>query len=377
MTTGYTLSSGFLNPQVLVDTVDGYIIGNPVMGKTGAVVMNTSLPDTARGGDTVTVPYFTGPGEFADYNDGDAIAITQIGNSNDTATVVRSGLAVNVTDMTRQLRAYSNPLERAAAMIGQAAIYRLDKAAVDAASADGLPAFMDINVYSATSPQYFDRDLYLAARGAFGDEVRGLAAGAVHSVTANRMLKLKASNGQPLLNVVRQDMDAGMIEFEGMAPLFISDRLPVAYTVTSAGTTPPTVTVSGYPAGDYNIRIEITGGGTLGNAVFRLSVDGGTTWALTSQTTAALWTDDQYGLNVVFASGTYATDNVYTTKATYTSLLLKKGAIVSWSAKLNAEDWRDPLRKATVHSAEILHVTKRYSRLPGMRRPGVVRIKHN
>lgn len=380
MTTGNTLSAGFLNPQVLVDTVDGYIIGNPVMGRTGAVVMNTSLPDTARGGDSVTVPYFTGPGEMADYADGDAIVVTQVGNSSDSSTVVRSGLAVNVTDMTRQLRAYSDPMQRAAAMIGSAAYYRIDKAAVDAASADGLPAHMDIDLYKAPSagaPVYFDRDVYLMGRGAFGDEVRGLRGIGVHSVTLNRMLKLKDADGRPLYKLISQDDEMGVYQFEGLPPCYMSDRFQTIFPVVSAGTTPPTVTISGYPAGDYNLKIEITTLGTRGVAIFRLSLDGGTTWALTGQTTAESWSNDLYGLTISFAAGTYATNNVYTSTPKYTTCLLKAGAIVSWSAKLNAEDFRDPLRKATIHSAEILHVTHRYTRLPGMRRPGVVRIRHN
>ena len=82
--------------------------------------------------------------------------------------------------------------------------------------------------------------------------------------------------------------------------------------VTSAGTTPPVVGITGTPNGYHNLRVEITTGGARGTAVFRWSIDGGATWTSTV-TTAATVALTGTGLTLTFATGTdYAADNVYT-----------------------------------------------------------------
>jgi hypothetical protein len=86
---------------------------------------------------------------------------------------------------------------------------------------------------------------------------------------------------------------------------------PALSTVTSLGTAPPTVTLSGTPAGYYDLRIEITTGGALATAVFRWSKDGGATWT-TSVVTGASVALGTTGITATFGAGTYALDNVYT-----------------------------------------------------------------
>lgn len=97
-----------------------------------------------------------------------------------------------------------------------------------------------------------------------------------------------------------------------------------ASAVTSAGTSPPTVTVSitgavtsnsGSP--NYTVTsntgpyiVSITTGGARGTAVFKWSKDGGTTYA-TGVTTAATVALGTTGVTVAFDTGTYSTDNVY------------------------------------------------------------------
>jgi hypothetical protein len=83
--------------------------------------------------------------------------------------------------------------------------------------------------------------------------------------------------------------------------------------VTAAGTTPPTVTVSGVSASNTaRYRVEITTGGTLGVALFRWSSDGGATWTGTDVATAASVSLGGAGVLVAFGVGTYDVDNVYT-----------------------------------------------------------------
>lgn len=86
---------------------------------------------------------------------------------------------------------------------------------------------------------------------------------------------------------------------------------PAQHTgVIAAGTAPPTVTVSGTPASEYDFEIEITTGGALGAAVFRWRTNAGA-WT-TGVTVAASVLLGATGVSAAFTAGTYSTDNVYT-----------------------------------------------------------------
>ena len=105
MATGLTTAADLIVPEYLAEAVSGYIPGMSIMAKTGAVRIETNLPD-ARGGELVKVPYFGSLGRMKDYADGAPIELTKLAMSDETATVVRSGLAFNVTDFARRVAAY-------------------------------------------------------------------------------------------------------------------------------------------------------------------------------------------------------------------------------------------------------------------------------
>lgn len=378
MALGNTTSSNLIIPEIFLEAVAGALPGMSVMGATGAVRVETGLPGGARPGSPVHIPYFGTLGEMRDYADGDAIDVQQLSMSDETASVVRSGIAFNITDMARRLAGYADPYGEAARQFTRLVARRADKAAMDTLNASGLPTQMVLDVHSASSPVYLDRDLVTEARLRWGDEQDGVAAIVGHSVTLKNLLKLKDADGHPLLRVMKQDNMTGVVEFEGMPPFYASDRAPVTFAITSAGTSPPVITVSGHAYGDINLRIEITTTGVRGVADFRWSINGGTTWEATAVLTAAEVELGTTGLTVAFAAGTYTNDNVYTcTSPEYTTALVKTGAMVFWTDPPNAEDFRDPLRKATISATDILHVSHRYKRMPGRTRPGVVRILHN
>lgn len=378
MPLGNTTTSNLIIPELWLEAVAGALPGMSVLGRTGAVRVETGLPGGVRPGSPINVPYFGNLGEMRDYADGDSIDVQQLTMTEEQATVVRSGIAFNITDMARRLGGYADPYGEATRQFVALAEKRADKAAMDAINAGGLPTQMVLNVHSSSSPVYLDRDLVTEGRMRWGDEQDGVAAMVCHSVTLKNLLKLKNGDGAPLLRVMRQDNATGVIEFEGMPPVYVSDRNPVSFTITAAGTAPPTVTVSGHAYGDFNLRLEVTTGGARGTALFRWSINGGTSWEATGVATAAEVELGDTGLTATFATGTYATDNVYTCeRPAYTTTLLKAGAVVFWTDPPNAEDFRDPLRKATISATEILHVTHRYKRMPGKTRPGCVRIIHN
>lgn len=375
---GNTTSSNLIIPELWVDAVAAGMAGLPVFGATGAVRVEMGLPGGARPGSPVNVPYFGQLGAMRDYADGAAIDVQQLTMTDEAASVVRSGIAFNLTDMARRLAGYADPMGEAARQFVEQVKLRANDAALDAANATGLPTGMLLDLYSGSSPVYLDRDVLVEARMRWGDEQDGVAAVTCHSVTLKNLLKLKDANGNPLLKVLRQDDETGVIQFEGLPPIFPSDRNTVEFPIAEAGTTPPDLTISGRAYGDYNLRFEITTGGSRGTALFRWSINGGSTWEETGVATAAEVVLGETGLTAAWSTGTYATDNVYTcTRPAYSTLLVKRGAIVFWSDPPNTESVRDPLRMATVSATEVLHVTHRYKRMPGRVRPGIVKVRHN
>lgn len=85
-------------------------------------------------------------------------------------------------------------------------------------------------------------------------------------------------------------------------------------TPLATGTTPPAVTIAATDGAQPTasaLRIEITTGGARGTALFKWSVNDGTTFEATGVATAATVVLASANITVTFPVGTYATDNVY------------------------------------------------------------------
>ncbi len=238
MALGNTTTSNLIVPELWLEAVAGALPGMSVLGATGAVRVETGLPGGARPGSPVNVPYFGTLGEMRDYADGDAIDVQQLSMTEENASVVRSGIAFNITDMARRLAGYADPYGEAARQFTALVARRADKAAMDALNGSGLPTQMVLDVHSSSSPVYLDRDLVTEARLRWGDEQDGVAAIVGHSVTLKNLLKLKDGNGQPLLRVMKQDNATGVVEFDGLPPFFTSPARRTG-TSTSASRSPP------------------------------------------------------------------------------------------------------------------------------------------
>jgi hypothetical protein len=121
----------------------------------------------------------------------------------------------------------------------------------------------------------------------------------------------------------------------GTAAVLATDRTLGLTSVSRFGGSAPAVTASGTPASDdLDFRVEITTGGAVATAVFRWSKDGGATWT-TAVTTAASVVLTGTGVTLAFPAGTYATDHVYTFRATYSAL---RALITSLGSKMTAEE---------------------------------------
>lgn len=93
-------------------------------------------------------------------------------------------------------------------------------------------------------------------------------------------------------------------------PLTTTNGVIGAVTPPGAGT-PPTLTPSGTPYDNYDVKVEIRLGGALATAKFRYSLDGGQTWS-GDLFTAASYPIPDTGLTLGFAAGTYVLADLYT-----------------------------------------------------------------
>jgi hypothetical protein len=378
-----TTSTLTVTPQVLIDAVRSGMQGMRVFGQLGIVTINASLPVGRYAGETVTVPYLAHLGAWAEYAENDEIALTAMTDATETASVARAGKAFTVTDMARILRGYASPMEAGRQMIQEGLAVYVENKIIAAIVARGTstPAIV-YDVHSAATPRYLDRDVFVAVRSRFGDETKGIVGTIAHSQVINRMLTLKDADGAPLHRVLEQDDENGVVSFEGLGRFYASDLMPVDYTVVSTGTTPPVLTLTGSPKGMYDqIRVECTTLGAFGTAQIRISTDGGTTWVASGvvvPVTGIVDRSDDLGLVFTFASGTFAVNNVYTSRGKATIALCKRGAGVLWHNDFGSvESMRDVRRKNEVVAADLLAVCHVYKKLNGGTRPGVALGKIN
>jgi hypothetical protein len=374
MSDGPTTNADMFDPEVLMDAVQAGFAGVKALDGSPAVVSNDSLPGDKGNGSEVTVPYFGNMGEFEDIDeDGAGPAPTRLTMDSEKAYVTQSAKGWNLTDWAQMQAQFADPEAEGARQLIEMAGRRGDKALVDAAK-DDLPAAMVHDVHSNTAPRTIDWDGVVDAKMKWGDEQEDVVLMAVHSKTFGDLQKLKTADGVPLLQLAT---DGGPARFCGI-PIRVSDRLtPDHSAVTSTGTAPPAVTFTGTPNGVYKILVEITTGGARGTAVFRYSLDNGATYTTAVATAATVLLGDS-GVTANFAVGTYTDDNVYTSHAKFTTLLLKRGALVLWrNRRPQIESQRVVTNASTLAYVHIFFVAYRYRTLPGKSKGGVVAYKHN
>jgi hypothetical protein len=367
-----TTRSDVIVPELLQDAVAGAFAGMKCLAGTGAAVIGTGLPGDKRGGDTVTVPYFGNLGELEDVAENVALTPQSISMSSETSTVRRSGKAFEATRWA-QTAAMADPYAEAQRQFREMIGRRADKALIDAAVASACRPRRSPTCSARPRRPRCPTTRGVNGRMVFGDESDSVVGAAVHSKVFTDLLKLKDGEALPLLT---SPTDGGISRFVGV-PLIVSDRAPVEYGVTSAGTTPPTVALTGNSIGKLTFSLEVTTGGTRGTAIFKWSSDGGTTYT-TGVTTAATVVLGDTGITATFAAGTYATDNVYTSVAKYVTVLFRRGALAFWyneSPRVLADT--DILVDADVTAVHVYWAAHRYSRLPGSTKSGIALIKTN
>lgn len=396
-----TTTANIVVPEVYNDAVQGQFrrknaLIDSILVSSGAIAISGTMPESGARvvGKTVRCPYFGSIGEFEQVTEGNSLTARAIGQGYEDATVVHDGLAFEATIWARyagEIAGMANdPYEEAARQTVESARRAMDTRMVAAGSTSPLL----VNNYSATAPSYLTFAMLVAAKAMkLGDEqADGIVAMVTHSLGYADLVGEKDANGRPLHTTT---VDGGLTRVDGM-PVLQSDKVQLTGstmgTVTSSGTTPPGITLSGTPTGPWVLHIDIVDAGTVGNATFRFSTDGGNTWSATLTTGASVALTDTAtdslvgnngttGITCAFTAGTHAADNLYVSTANICveTQIWMRGAGAFWfnQQALALKTDSDILKDSDVGAMHLYSAPKVYRRRAGGSRPGVVRIKHN
>ena len=129
-TTGTYLSALF-NPQVVADIVDTKLTDNMVF----APLARLDYTLQGRAGNTVTLPFYSYIGAASSVSEGYDIGIRKLTQSTSAVTIVKYGVAVQLTDEA-VLSGYGDPLGEAATQIATSIDDALDNALLAALAAN-------------------------------------------------------------------------------------------------------------------------------------------------------------------------------------------------------------------------------------------------
>ena len=128
--TGTYLSSLF-NPQVVADLIDTKLTDNMVFAPLAKIDYTLQ----GRAGNTVTLPYYSYIGAASAVSEGYDIGIRKLTQSTSSVTIVKYGVAVQLTDEA-VLSGYGNPIGEAAMQIATAIDDAMDNALLAALAAN-------------------------------------------------------------------------------------------------------------------------------------------------------------------------------------------------------------------------------------------------
>jgi hypothetical protein len=219
MAYGLTKRTDVVIPEILVEAIQGEFAGKPLLFGSGAVVTAGSLPNTNKGGDTVTVPYFGTLGEMEDIaNEGDALTPEKLSMSKETATVRHSGKAFERSEWSRLAEAGDAYAEAARQFVIIAA-RRGDRALIEKAT-EALPS-QYVNDVSGIGTGTLNYDDVVDSTGPWGDQQERIVLLGIHSKIRRDLLKLKDQVGRPLFTL--QTEDDNVERFMGI-PVVVSDK---------------------------------------------------------------------------------------------------------------------------------------------------------
>ncbi|MBO5963858.1 MAG: N4-gp56 family major capsid protein [Bacteroidales bacterium] len=163
--TGTYLSSLF-NPQVVADLIDTKLTDNMVFAPLAKIDYTLQ----GRAGNTVTLPYYSYIGAASAVSEGYDIGIRKLTQSTSSVTIVKYGVAVQLTDEA-VLSGYGNPIGEAAMQITTAIDDAMDNALLAALAANSASE-QNYSTSSALAPE--DIPLALAKFGEDNDGPKSL-----------------------------------------------------------------------------------------------------------------------------------------------------------------------------------------------------------
>lgn len=232
MAPGPTKVADLVIPEVLEDTMKGTWAGRYALWDSQAVAVSPSLPMEKKGGEKVKVPRFNTIGEFIDIAvEGDAAPVEKIDQTTEQALIKHAAKVISLSKLTEICRSKqpgASNYDEVARQMSTGAFRRFDSHLIEVASA--VDVDMTLDVHSSVTPRTFDYDLMIDGKQLWGDEQEEIVQVVMHSKVYGDLLKLKLTNGMPLLTL---PTDGSVARFAGV-PIKLSDRLaPVSGKYTT------------------------------------------------------------------------------------------------------------------------------------------------
>jgi HK97 family phage major capsid protein len=211
-----------LQPEILMDAVQGEFQKVIALLGTGAAVVSPSLPGGLKGTSDIRIPYFGVVPEMQDItNDGDALTPAAFTMSSDTNSVKHAGQAIEITQWAQIAAMYADPYAELARQLRVAAERRFDKALIDAAIATTLSKNVYVDNATLANKKLLTRKTLVSAKALWGDEREDIALLVVHSNVYADLEGMEDNDGRPLLT---EPEDGSPARFAGI-PIKVSDRM--------------------------------------------------------------------------------------------------------------------------------------------------------
>ena len=215
-TTGTYLSSLF-NPQVVADLIDTKLTDNMVF----APLARLDYTLQGRAGNTVTLPYYSYIGAASAVSEGYDIGIRKLTQSTSSVTIVKYGVAVQLTDEA-VLSGYGDPLGEAATQIATSIDDAMDNALLSALAANSAS---EQNYTTSGSTVALAPDDIPLALAKFGEDMEGEKA---LIVTPDFYAQLVGSNWIPASEIAANVRIRGAVGMAYGCQVIVSNRLTAA-----------------------------------------------------------------------------------------------------------------------------------------------------
>lgn len=210
-TTGTYLSSLF-KPQVVADIIDTKLTDNMVFAPLARIDYTLQ----GRAGNTVTLPYYSYIGMASAVSEGYDIGIRKLVQSTSSVTIVKYGVAAQLTDEA-VLSGYGDPLGEAANQISTSLDDAMDNALLSALAGNTASA----QNYTGASTGLVPADIPLAL-AKFGEDMDGQKA---LIVTPDFYAKLVGSDWVPASEIAADIRIRGAVGMAYGCQVIVSNRL--------------------------------------------------------------------------------------------------------------------------------------------------------